>query len=472
MKFKNEKLEEFERYIINKKVAIIGLGVSNLPLIDYFYNKKSNVTVFDSREMDKLPKDVIEKIKKYKMDIYTGNDYLSNLRGFDLILRSPSCLPTTRELEKEEKNGAIVTTEIELFMKMCPCQIIGITGSDGKTTTTTLIYEVLKKAGYNTYVGGNIGTPLFTKLREILPSDKVVLELSSFQLMGMDVSPDISVITNISPNHLNVHKDYQEYIDAKKNIFKYQNENGILVLNYDDEITRECSKEAKGNVIFISSKQKLEKGFIVDGNIIKECEDNLRKHIADTKDFIIKGVHNYEHICATLAVTKGIVDSEKVVDILKTFKGVEHRLEFVREIDGVKWYNDSASTSPSRLVNALNAFNEDVVLIAGGADKNLDYTPVAKPILDKVKTLILIGQTAGKIFDSVKQEEENQKKEISIYMAKDLQEAINIAKKYGKQIVLFSPASTSFDMFKSMYERGEIFKAMVNNLELEIGSKK
>jgi len=465
MKFKNEKLEEFERYIINKKVAIIGLGVSNLPLIDYFYNKKSNVTVFDSRELDKLPKDVIEKIKKYKMDIYTGNDYLSKLRGFDLILRSPSCLPTTQELEKEEKNGATVTTEIELLMKMCPCQIIGITGSDGKTTTTTLIYEVLKKAGYNTYVGGNIGTPLFTKLNEILPSDKVVLELSSFQLMGMDVSPDISVITNISPNHLNVHKDYQEYIDAKKNIFKYQNENGILVLNYDDEITRECSKEAKGNVIFISSKQKLEKGFILDGNIIKECEDNLRKHIADTKDFIIKGVHNYEHICATLAVTKGMVNSEKVVDILKTFKGVEHRLEFVREIDGVKWYNDSASTSPSRLINALNAFNEDVVLIAGGADKNLDYTPVAKPILDKVKTLILIGQTAGKIFESVKQEEENQKKEISIYMAKDLQEAINIAKKYGKQIVLFSPASTSFDMFKSMYERGEIFKDMVNNLK-------
>ena len=465
MKFKNEKLEEFERYIINKKVAIIGLGVSNLPLIDYFYNKKSNVTVFDSREIDKLPKDVIEKIKKYKMDIYTGNDYLSKLRGFDLILRSPSCLPTTQELEKEEKNGATVTTEIELLMKMCPCQIIGITGSDGKTTTTTLIYEVLKKAGYNTYVGGNIGTPLFTKLNEILPSDKVVLELSSFQLMGMNVSPDISVITNISPNHLNVHKDYQEYIDAKKNIFKYQNENGILVLNYDDEITRECSKEAKGNVIFISSKQKLEKGFILDGNIIKECEDNLRKHIADTKDFIIKGVHNYEHICATLAVTKGMVDSEKAVDILKTFKGVEHRLEFVRKIDGVKWYNDSASTSPSRLVNALNAFNEDVVLIAGGADKNLDYTPVAKPILDKVKTLILIGQTAGKIFDSVKQEEENQKKEISIYMAKDLQEAINIAKKYGKQIVLFSPASTSFDMFKSMYERGEIFKDMVNNLK-------
>ena len=465
MEFKNEKLIEFENYIINKKVAIIGLGVSNLPLIDYFYNKKSNVTIFEGREIDKIPKDVLDKIEKYKIEIYTGKNYLSKLEGFDLILRSPSCLPTTPELAKEAQRGAIVTTEIELLMKMCPCQIIGITGSDGKTTTTTLIYEVLKNAGYKTYVGGNIGVPLFTKLNEIMPNDKVVLELSSFQLMGMDVSPDISVITNISPNHLNVHKDYQEYIDAKKNIFKFQDKNGILVLNYDDEITRQCSKEAKGKVIFISSKHKLDEGFIIEDNIIKECDDKLKKHIADTKEFIIKGIHNYEHICAALAVTKKLVAPEKVVDILKSFKGVEHRLEFVKEIDGVKWYNDSASTSPSRLINALNAFDEDIVLIAGGADKNLDYTPVGKPILDKVKTLILIGQTAGKIFNSVKQEEENQKKEIQIFMAKNLQEAIELAKKYAKQIVLFSPASTSFDMFKDMYDRGRIFKDLVNTME-------
>ena len=467
MKYINKKLIEFENYIINKKIAIIGLGVSNIPLIDYFYNKKSNVTLFDGRESSELSTDVLDKIKKYKMEIFTGKNYLTSLNGYDLILRSPSCLPTTPELEKEAERGALVTSEIELFMKMCPCQIIGITGSDGKTTTTTLIYEVLKNAGYTTYVGGNIGIPLFTKLKDITPDDKVVLELSSFQLMGMDVSPDISVITNISPNHLNVHKDYQEYIDAKKNIFKFQKENDILVLNYDDEITRECSKEAKGKVVFICSKHKLDEGYIIEDGVIKQCDDKLKKHIADTKQFVIKGIHNYEHICATLAVTKDLVRPEKTVDILKTFKGVEHRLEFVREIEGVKWYNDSASTSPTRLINALNAFDEDIVLIAGGADKNLDYTPVAKPILDKVNTLILMGQTAGKIFDSVKKEEEIQKKEILIYIAKDLQEAINIAKKHGKQIVLFSPASTSFDMFKSMYERGDIFKTMVNSIKPE-----
>ena len=466
MKFENQKLIEFENYIINKKVAIIGLGVSNLPLIDYFYNQKSNVSIFDGREKDKLPKDALEKIKRYKMELFSGENYLSNLVGFDLILRSPSCLPTTPELEKDAENGSIVTTEIELFMKMCPCQIIGVTGSDGKTTTTTLIYEVLKNAGYNTYVGGNIGTPLFTKIGEINPDDKVVLELSSFQLMEMDISPDISVITNITPNHLNVHKDYQEYIDAKKNIFKFQKENGVLVLNYDNQITRECYKEAKGKVVFFSSKQKLDQGFIVEDSIIKESEDKVKKHVVDTKELVLKGIHNYENICATLAATKGLVKQEEAINTIKTFKGVEHRLEFVKEIDGVKWYNDSASTSPSRLTNALNAFDEEIVLIAGGADKNLDYTPVAKPILDKVKTLILMGQTADKIFDSVKQEQENQEKEISIYMAKDLQEAVDLAKRYAKpkQIVLFSPASTSFDMFNNMYERGDKFKKMVNSI--------
>ena len=465
MEFKNEKLIEFEKYIHGKNVAIIGLGVSNLPLIDYFYNKKSNVTIFDGREKKQLPRESLDKITKYKMKIFTGKDYLSELKGFNLILRSPSCLPTIPELKKEEENGAIVTTEIELFMKMCPCQMIGITGSDGKTTTTTLIYEILKNAGYNTYVGGNIGTPLFTKLNEIKPSDKVVLELSSFQLMEMDISPDIAVITNITPNHLNVHKDFQEYIDAKKNIFKFQNEKGILILNYDNEITRECGKKANGKTIYISSKHNLDEGYMVDGDVIKKCEDKLRKHIVNTRNLVIKGTHNYENICCALAATSSLVDQSIAVETIKTFTGVEHRLEFVKEIDGVKWYNDSASTSPSRLINALNAFDEDVVLIAGGADKNLDYTPVGKPILDKVKTLILMGQTANKIFNSVKQEEENQNREISIYMAKNLQEAIEIAKKHAKQIVLFSPASTSFDMFKDMYDRGRIFKDIVNNME-------
>ena len=395
-----------------------------------------------------------------------GKTYLSKLHGFDLILRSPSCLPTIPELQEEAERGAIVTTEVELLMKMCPCQIIGVTGSDGKTTTTTLIYEILKKARYNCYVGGNIGIPLFTKLNEILPDDKVVLELSSFQLMGMEISPDISVITNITPNHLNVHKDFEEYIEAKKNIFKYQDRDGILILNYDNEITRNCAAETKGKVIFFSSKEKLDNGYIVEGDVIKECDDKLRKHIVSSKELIIRGRHNYENICSAIAATKTLVDLQTTIDVIKSFPGVEHRIEFVKEINGVKWYNDSASSTPSRTISGLNAFNEEIVLIAGGADKNLDYTPIAKPILSKVKTLILMGQTAGKIFDSVKEEQERENKEINIYMVNSLSQAVILAKRYATpgQVVLFSPASTSFDMFKNMYDRGQKFKDIVNKM--------
>ena len=220
----------------------------------------------------------------------------------------------------------------------------------------------------------------------------------------MEISPSISVITNITPNHLNIHKDYEEYIEAKKNIFKYQNENGILVLNYDNEITRNCAKEANGKVIFFSSKEKLENGYIVDNGIIKECEDKIRKHVLDAKDVKLRGVHNYENICTALAATKTLVNQDKAVEAIKEFNSVEHRLELVKQIDGVKWYNDSVSSSPTRTIAGLNSYDEPIVLIAGGYDKNLDYTPIAKPIIQKVKCLILLGQTSGKIFDAVKEE--------------------------------------------------------------------
>ena len=463
----NKKLEEFNNYIRFRKVAVIGLGVSNLPLLEYLHEMKARVTVFDEKTINDIPKEIMDKITDYAFEFSFGKNYLEKLIGFDLIFRSPSCLPTVPELAAEFERGAIITTEIEMLIEMCPGIVIGVTGSDGKTTTTTLIYEIIKNAGFNTYVGGNIGKPLFTKLPEMKSDDIIVLELSSFQLMNMKVSPQISVITNITPNHLNVHKDYEEYIEAKKNIFKYQDKNGILILNYDNEITKSCEPEANGKVIFFSSKEKLKNGYIVDGNVIKKCEDGLRKHVVDTDELIIRGKHNYENICAVLAAVQDLVDEEEEIKTIKEFTGVEHRIEFVREINGTKWYNDSASSTPSRTISGLNAFDkEEIVLIAGGADKNLDYTPIAKPILDKVKTLILMGETSEKIFEAVKEEEDNSGKQINIYMAKNLEHAIELAKKYAKpdQIVLFSPASTSFDMFKNMYDRGNKFKEMVNKL--------
>ena len=466
MEYENKKLKEFNEYLKDRKVAIIGLGVSNLPLLKYMNEKQAKVTVFDEKEKQDVPRKLLEKLDKYKANAFFGKNCFENLKGFDIIFRSPSCLPTRKELVLEKQRGAIITSEIEMLMKLAPCKIIGVTGSDGKTTTTSLIYSILKKAGYDTYLGGNIGIPLFTKLEEITRKSILVLELSSFQLMGMEVSPNISVITNITPNHLNIHKDYNEYIEAKKTIFKYQNENDYLILNYDNEITRNCKKQANSKVIYFSSKEKLDDGFIVDNGIIKECEDGIRKHILDTKDVLLRGKHNFENIATALAATKTLVDQDIAIDAVKEFKAVEHRLEFVREIDEVKWYNDSVSSSPTRTIAGLNSFDEDIVLIAGGYDKNLDYTPLAKPILKKVKKLILLGATSGKIFEAVKREEEKEGKNIDIYMCDTLEETVNLAKKHAKkgEIVLFSPASASFDMFKNFADRGNKFKNLVNNL--------
>lgn len=466
MSFENKKLEEFNEYIRFRKVAVIGLGVSNLPLLEYLHDKKAQVTVFDERTENEIPADTINKINTYEFETSFGKNCLEKLNGFNVIFRSPSCLPTRPELKQEADRGAIVTTEVEMLMEMCPCKIIGVTGSDGKTTTTSLINAILQHAGYKTFLGGNIGTPLFTKLPEMEPNDIVVLELSSFQLMNMHVSPDIAVITNITPNHLNIHKDYQEYIDAKKEIFKNQNENGILILNYDNDITRECSKEAKGKVIFFSSKQKLDNGFIVDEDIVKECNDKVRKHILNTDEVILRGNHNFQNIATALAATKTLVDTDVAVEAIKKFKPVEHRIEFVREIDGVKWYNDSASSSPTRTISGLNAFKENIILIAGGYDKNLEYEPLAKPVVDKVSTLILIGQTAEKIYDVVKNESEKENKKININMCDTLEQTIEIAKKSAKKgdVVLFSPASASFDMFKNFADRGNQFKDLVNKI--------
>ena len=463
----NNKLKAFENNIKGKRVAVIGLGVSNTPLIDYLYNLMAKVTVFDERDLEKLDEKIVEKIHSYNFDLVTGKNALHFLRGFNIIFRSPSCLPTTLQLQSEQKRGAIVTSEIEMLMNTCPCKIIGVTGSDGKTTTTTLIYEILKEGGYNCHLGGNIGKPLFTEVKDFKEDDITILELSSFQLMGMEISPDISVITNISPNHLDKHSSYEEYIEAKKNIFAFQDENGKIVLNYDNDITRDLAKEADGKVEFFSSKEKLNDSVIYDNNTIKICKDGVRRHILDTKNIHLRGVHNYENICAAIAATSDLVDVDTQIRAIKKFTGVEHRLEFVRELDGVKWYNDSIGTSPSRTIAGLNSFDEKIVLIAGGYDKNLDYEPMAKPILEKVSKLILMGKTAKKIYDAVIKEIAGTDIVFPMYKCNSLEEAVNRARKVAKEgeIVLFSPASASFDMFKNFAERGEIFKEYVNDLK-------
>ena len=463
----NLKLKAFENNIRGKRVAVIGLGVSNIPLIDYLHNLMAKVTVFDERDLEKLDNEIVKKINDYGFELQTGKNALHFLRGYNVIFRSPSCLPTTLQLKSEQKRGAIVTSEIEMLLNVCPCKVIGVTGSDGKTTTTSLIYEILKAGGYNCHLGGNIGIPLFTQVKDFKEDDIIVLELSSFQLMGMEVSPDISVITNVSPNHLDKHKDYEEYIEAKKVIFQFQDEDDKVVLNYDNDITRECSKEADGKVVFFSSKEKLKDGVIYEDGVIKECKDGVREHLINTAELHLRGIHNFENICAAIAATSDLVDTKIQIEAIKNFKGVEHRLEFVREIDGVKWYNDSIGTSPTRTIAGLNSFDERIVLIAGGYDKNLDYTPLAKPILQKVSKLILMGKTGPKIADAIMKETAKDSEVYPMYKCKNLEEAVSRARKLAEkgEIVLFSPASASFDMFKNFAERGEKFKEYVNELK-------
>ena len=464
MEYKNEKLEEFNNFLDEKQVAIIGMGVSNIPLLDYFYDKNAKVTVFSTNV---LSDEIMEKINKYRYEVELGEDNLSRLKGFDIIFRSPSALPTKHEFQSAVKKGAILTSEIEMVLKLAPCKIIGVTGTEGKTTTTSLIYEICKKAGYNCFLGGNIGKPIFTKINQMKPEDIVILELSSFQLMGMTVSPNIAVVTNIFPDHLNVHKSYEEYQDAKKSIFRNQTEEGIVILNKDNEITEKFADEVKGKTIFFSSTKKLKNGYVYDreDGFIKKCTDGKCEKLLNKNDIKLRGVHNYENICSALAATETVASKEAQIEAVKNFKGVEHRLEFVREIDGVKYYNDSIGTSPASTIAGLNAFDENIILLAGGSDKGLDYKEIGEVIAKKVGTLILTGPTAQKIEEATKQAL-SEEKSIEIIHTNNLEESVKVAKEKAKEgdIVLLSPASASFDAFKNFEERGNYFKTLVNNL--------
>lgn len=465
--YENKDLEEFKRYIRNKYVAVIGMGVSNIPLIRYLMDLDANITVFDRKTEEELDASLCEEYALQGVKFSLGENYLDNLNGYDIIFRSPSMRPDHPAIERELNRGAILTSEIEMLIDLCPGRVIGVTGSDGKTTTTTLIYKMLVEEGYHCYLGGNIGTPLFALIDEMQPEDYVVLELSSFQLMTLKKSPSISVITNISPNHLDIHKSYEEYIEAKENIFRYQKAGDVAVLNYDNEITREMSDKIIGNVRLFSTKKRLEDGIIIDDGMIKVAEGKIRKQIVNTNDILLLGAHNVENACTAIAAVYDIVKPSSIANVLKTFKGVEHRNEFVREVNGVKWYNDSIGSSPTRTIAGLLSFKQRVILIAGGYDKHLDYTNLGQYIVERTKGVVLLGQTKEKIKSATIDELNRQGiEQFPILECNTLEEAIKMAESIAVNgdIVFFSPASASFDMFKNFMERGDKFKEIVNGL--------
>ena len=452
---------EFKNFIKGKKVAVVGIGVSNIPLINFLIKLGANVTAFDKKNYKELGDTAVDfENKGVKLEL--GEGYLDRLTGFEVIFKTPSMRIDSEALVKAKNEGAYITSEMEEFVRYCKGKIFAVTGSDGKTTTTTIISKLLIEEGYKTWVGGNIGTPLFSNIEEIKEDDKVVLELSSFQLMTMDLPVEVAVVTNVTPNHLDMHKDMQEYVDAKKNVFKYQDENGILVLNRENELTHSFVKEAKGKVYEFSSKRRIENGaYLEDDKLYVFGEE-----VCSRKDIIIKGVHNVENYLAAFIATYNDVSVKSMKRVCETFTGVNHRCEYIREINGVKYYNDSIASSPTRVLAGLNAFEKPVILIAGGYDKNIPFEPLAFEGYKKIKHLILLGATKDKIKQAFLKLEEEQGVKVDITMVNNLEEACFKAKEISKEgdIVTLSPACASFDMFANFEIRGNKFKEIIQSM--------
>lgn len=494
----NYKLEEFKEYIKGRKAAVIGVGISNTPLIKWLSSLGCIVTA-----CDRLPTD--DPVLKKNIDAITaiapdikwslGESYLSHLQDdhYDIVFKTPKMRFETPELQALKENGSILTTEMELFMNLCPAEIFAITGSDGKTTTTTLTSEILKQAGYKVWLGGNIGTPLLDKISEIEPEDKVVIELSSFQLLGMNTPADVAIVTNVTRNHLDFHKDYDEYIQAKINVFRNQGATGKVILNAGCDITYNMKDIARGRVKFFSADKEnvlrndsplYPRAYLEDGDLIYE-EQGIKTVICNKDEIFIPGIHNVENFLAATCAVIEYVKPEDIAYVAKNFKGVPHRIEFIREIDGVRWYNSSIDTSPNRAINTMNALasrSEKGVLICGGADKKCDYQNLGDAILKVSDRIIIYGSNADLVTDIIAKEANGRSYEIyripdkegDVYefpetrenVVNAYKEAINKAREWAKpgEIVIMSSIGTSYDHFRHFEHRGDMFKELVNEI--------
>ena len=457
----SEYLEEMQ----GRTVAVIGAGVSNTPLIRMLLRAGLKVTVCDKATRERLG-DLAGELESLGATLQLGPDYLSQIHTFDVIFRTPGLSPNTPELRRAVEEGSSLTSEMELFFQLCPCRIIGVTGSDGKTTTTTLISEFLKEAGYNVYLGGNIGKPLLPDVDGMTPEDMAVVELSSFQLMTMEQSPNVAVFTNLSPNHLDYHHTMEEYTAAKLNIFSHQGPDDMAIFNYDNDITRSLARQAPGKSVLFSRKQRLEEGvYLRDGAIWLTNEMGSRE-VLPLADIHIPGVHNIENYMAAIAAVDGLVPDKCVRAVAQRFTGVEHRIELVRELDGVKYYNDSIGTSPTRTMACLDSFDQKLILIAGGYDKGVPFTQLGAEIAQKVKVLVLTGDTAPAIRAAVEEAPEFADSGLRIIQTGDLAGAVAAAHQEASagDVVVLSPACAAFDQFKNFMERGRVFKELVQAL--------
>lgn len=460
--------DEFIENIRNKKIMFCGIGRSNLPFIDSLTQKNIPVTVYDSKQECNLNEKLVKQLKENKfIDLRLHDESVWQEKN-DVIIRTPGMNFFCDKLLKAAEKGAIITSEMEIFFDVCPCPIIGITGSDGKTTVSTLIYKMLKSEGITTHLGGNIGSPLLTKVPKMKKSDIAVVELSSFQLISMRRSPEIAVVTNISPNHLDVHKDMAEYIDAKKQILLHQNAFSKAVLNFDNPETRKMKDITRAKTVFFSRLNKLKNGIWLDdsGNIVMS-DGKTDKIIINTSEIKIPGYHNIENYMAAIAAVSDFVSTEKVKETANSFFGVEHRIEFVEKINGVTYYNDSIASTPNRTIKGvLSLFDKKIILIAGGYDKNIPFDSLAEKITDKVSSLILLGKTSDKIEAEILKSKNYKENNPKIIKVNSMQQAVETASSISSfgDIVVLSPACASFDLYKDFEERGNNFKSLVKSI--------
>ena len=456
--------KQFFSQLKGKKIAMCGIGVSNTPLILNFLKQGARVIACDRRERE-LIGNIADELEAAGAELKLGEDYLSNLE-VDIIFRTPGMNFHLPELERARKRGIAVTSEMEVFFDLCPATIFAVTGSDGKTTTTTLIAKMLEAEGKRVFVGGNIGTPLLPEIENITADDFVVAELSSFQLISMRKSPDVAVVTNVAPNHLDVHKDMDEYVEAKKNILLHQNAFSRTVLNRDNDITEDFRKDVRGQSLGFSMTRRLNNGaWLDDDGMLHMAYRGIDVPVVDRKEIRILGDHNVANYLTAIAAVWGYVGVDNICKVAREFGGVEHRIEFVREVDGVKYYNDSIASSPTRTIAGLKAFSDKVILIAGGYDKHIPFEPLMPYLVERVKTLYLCGDTADKIENCLRDYAGFDGKP-EIVRVEDIAEAVAKAHANAEpgDIVTLSPACASFDKYPNFVARGNHFKQLVNEL--------
>ena len=453
--------------IRGKKVAFIGAGVSHRTLIPQFVEMGAQVTLCDQKKSLEEFGPTGEMLREQGVALSLGPNYMDGFAGQDIIMRTPGFEYYTPQLQAAIAAGTEVTSEMELFFEYCPCKMVAVTGSDGKTTTTSLIAAMLKQAGRRVHLGGNIGRALLPILGEVQADDIAVVELSSFQLISKRRSPDVAVVTNVTPNHLDHHKDMQEYVDAKRNILLYQKPGSRQVLGFENDISNSMQADCKGTQVWFTRLHDTDNGAFLRGDgMLCMAENGTVTPVVAQSEVKLRGLHNIENLLAATAAVWGMVPVADIAQVASTFTGVEHRIEPVRCLDGVQWYNDSIGTSPTRTIAGLRSFNQKLILIAGGYDKHIPYEPLAPEILAHVKTLILMGATGPRIEEAVRALPDFAGSELTILHAADMEEAVQLARKaaHSGDEVILSPASASFDLYPNFEERGKHFKRLVNAL--------